>query len=232
MTFHRRGITSSVSVTSLAQLGQALAATGRARARRRHNDALARQMRPKRLPGRALALEGCNTVGCRRGLLGHDLVFAGVGPKFFQAQFELVGQALAALGAGTVLVTPQQCDLLLEMRNQCVSSGSPRLSCRQLDPHRRHHRLERVDVIGKNRGGGRHGRSGAEGVQSTIIPARLRQLLNAPMLTQASSPRAGWAPAHLRVPPVDAVEQAGELRTRQRHRADGQMKRPRSSRLA
>ena len=79
------------------------------------------------------------------------------GLEFFQAQLQLVGQTLAALGAGAVLVTPQQRDLLLQVRDQRVSRGRPRLGCGKLDPHRRHYRLERIDVVGKSGGGGRHG---------------------------------------------------------------------------
>jgi hypothetical protein len=96
ITFHWRGITSSVSVTSspsFDSLGGTATRTSRGRG---DYDALARQMRGKRLAGGPLALDGWNLRGSRR-LLGRQFVLARGGLGLFQPQFQLVEQALLVL---------------------------------------------------------------------------------------------------------------------------------------
>ena len=68
----------------LAQLRQARAATGRARARRGNDDALARQVLGERLPDGPLALERGNARRLGGGGFGRKIVLAGVGLQILE----------------------------------------------------------------------------------------------------------------------------------------------------
>ena len=154
----------------LTQLGKAVAATGRARTGRWHNDALARQMLGERLLYRRLALEAAN-VGCLLGgSLGNEGVLAGVSFKLLELQLHLVEQASGTFGAGAVLLALQLGDLQLQMSDQrgrgtltgvrvgqlgfeIVGSANGGL---RLVPERQYQRLERFDVVGQGGNGGDH----------------------------------------------------------------------------
>lgn len=88
-----------------------------ARAGRRGIDdlALARQVLGKRLAGRPAAFESGDVCDSRRHAFRSDLVFGGVGFKFFELQFHLLDQPSAALRALAVLLATHLGDLELEI---------------------------------------------------------------------------------------------------------------------
>jgi hypothetical protein len=149
----------------LAELRQPRAAAGRAGARRRDHDALARQVLGERLPDGPLALEGSDVVGPGCRFLGDQIVLGGVGLEIFELQLHLVEQAAAAFGAGAILLAPELGDLQLEVGDQGLDGALTGMGVGQAWPlprrlfagHRRHQRLERFDIVRKGRNGGFHG---------------------------------------------------------------------------
>ena len=96
-TFHCRGITSSVSVTSSPSFDSRSDPQQAQLVGAGNDDALARQMRRQRLargscPGERL--DSC----AGRGTLAQSLILAGARLQLLQAQLELVDQQLAAFG--------------------------------------------------------------------------------------------------------------------------------------
>ena len=133
ITFHRRGITSSVSVMSLADLRQPVRAAARAGCRRRNHHPLARKMRRKRLAGRPAAGEPLNLRGLRR-LLGRQLVLRRARLKLVELEFELVEKTLLALRARAEELATELLDRQLQegnlgfrVRHLRRRDGSPRL---------------------------------------------------------------------------------------------------------
>ena len=93
ITFHWRGITSSVSVTSSPSLERRdPPQQGQARRRRDHHP-LARQMLGERLARRPLAREGRDRRRLGRGRLGGELVLGRRRLQLFELQLQLVEQA-------------------------------------------------------------------------------------------------------------------------------------------
>lgn len=62
---------------------------------------------------RPLPLERGDVGGAGGGDLGGEIVLAGVGLEVLELELQLVEQAAGALGAGTVLLTPELGDLQL-----------------------------------------------------------------------------------------------------------------------
>ena len=142
----------------LAELRQARAAASRTRARRRDDDALARQMLGKWLPDRPLALERRDAGGVGRSDLGGEAVLAGVGFEIFEMKLHLLEQATAALGARAVLLAPKPGDLQLEMRDDRLNgalagdrTGGARLGLVGTLQRSGEQRLERSDIVRKGR---------------------------------------------------------------------------------
>ena len=116
----------------LAQLRQACAAASRARARRRHDHALARQMLGERLPRRAPAPDGRYAGRAGSRSLGSKVIRAGIGLEILQLQFHLLEQAPAAFRARAILLAPQLRDLQRQMGDQRLGGALPGLGFGQL----------------------------------------------------------------------------------------------------
>ena len=145
----------------LAQLRQPGAAAGRARTRRRHDNALARQVLGKGLLHRRLALEAADAGGLLGGGLGDEGLLAGVGLELLEQQLHLVEQAAGAFGAGAVLLALQLGDLQLEMGDQrrggtLASVGVSELRFRFVDPQNgcRSERQQRFHIVRQGGNGG------------------------------------------------------------------------------
>ena len=95
ITFHWRGITSSVSVT-VSPSFLMCAAAARACRRSRHDEALSRQMGGERLSGGAQPREGGDRRHLRCGPLGGDLVLGGGRFQLRELQLHLVAEARRA----------------------------------------------------------------------------------------------------------------------------------------
>ena len=198
ITFHWRGITSSVSVIGLAELPQPCAAAARACRRSRHDDTLSRQVRGERLSGRALAREGgdrCRLRGCP---LGGDLVLGGGRFQLREIQLHLVEDARRALRARSVDLALELGDLELLLRDHRRIVGRLGAGHRQLC-------LQCLDVVGLRI----HAHKG-------ITDPRLPPAKNA---RQDGLSRTFRPECVNRVTPVDPVEHVGELRGRNRDAA-------------
>jgi len=120
VTFHRRGITSSVSVIvspsflrcTLPQHAQAVGP--------RYDHALARQVLGEWLAERTVALESGNRGCLRGGFLGSDLVLGGGRLKVLEFQLHRIEEAGRVLRAGTV-------DMALELGDPKVLACDGRL---------------------------------------------------------------------------------------------------------
>jgi len=99
----------------LAQLGQAAATAGRARAWRRDDDTFAGQMIGEWLACRLPALERGDTRRLRRSRFGCQIVFGSVSFEVFELQLHLLEQAARPFGAGAKLLAPELGDLQLEV---------------------------------------------------------------------------------------------------------------------
>ena len=118
MTFHERGITSSVSVTSSPSFDRRVPPQAGQTHGAGKDDALARQMLGKRLPRGTLVLERGDAGRLAGGRLGCQIILAGVGFEIGERQLHLIEQATAALGARAILLAPELRDLQLEMGDQ------------------------------------------------------------------------------------------------------------------
>ena len=158
MTFHARGMTSSVSVTSSPsfdrreppQAGHEHGAGMTTRSRGRCSG--------KWLPDRPLALERRDAGGVGRNDLGGEAVLAGVGFEIFEMKLHLLEQATAALGARAVLLAPKPGDLQLETRDDRLNgalagdrTGGARLGLVGTLQRSGEQRLERSNIVRKGR---------------------------------------------------------------------------------
>jgi hypothetical protein len=91
ITFHRRGIDSSVG-DGLAQLAQPAAAAAKASGRSWYGHPFTRQMLRERLARGTLAGEGHHRRGLGHSHLGGDLVFGGRTLQFLKLQLDLIEQ--------------------------------------------------------------------------------------------------------------------------------------------
>src|ERR1700754_1980606 len=140
----------------LAELGQACAATGWARAGRRDDDALARQMLGKWFPGRALAFKGHNPRRFACGGFRNKVVLAGVRLEVSELELHLLDETTATFRAGTKLLAPELRDLQLEMGNRRLDGalaslgiGSARFRFLGAFQGNSEQRLQRLDVVWK-----------------------------------------------------------------------------------
>src|SRR5438477_4489156 len=117
ITFHCRGITSSVSVTSSPNFTQPRAAAAQAGGRSRLDHPLARLMLGEGLACRALAGKRHHIRGLGHGALGGDLVLARRTLEFFERQLDLIEQPHRAFRALPVERARQLRDLQLLMGN-------------------------------------------------------------------------------------------------------------------
>jgi hypothetical protein len=102
MTFHERGITSSVSVTSSPSLeGGCCRRPGRNRGRARRRARAAGDRGTASLLGRLRSKAVTVSRPLLRGL-GRQLILGGIGLEIFELQLHLCQQAAAAFGAGAV----------------------------------------------------------------------------------------------------------------------------------
>ena len=136
-----------------AHLHDAVRAAAGAGRRGIDDQALARQVLGKRLAGRPAAFESGDICDSRRHAFRSDLVFGGVGFKFFELQFHLLDQPGAALRALAVLLATYLGDLELEMPDHRL--------------RRRHDRAHLCEV-GLGRGGTRF-RCRKRGAQSGYL---------------------------------------------------------------
>jgi hypothetical protein len=161
MTFHERGITSSVSVMSSPSL-EAAAAAGRAGTGGGHDDALARQVIGERLAARALALERGDggVFAARPRRRAHPRWHR---PRDLRAAAPSVPAGACCVRRWRRRLALQLGDLQLEMGDHrlggalaglCV--GEPRLCLIGSAGRRVQQRLERFDVVRKGRNGGFH----------------------------------------------------------------------------
>ena len=124
ITFHWRGTTSSVSVTSSPsfdslfepQQGQDVGAGD--------HHALARQITGERLSRRPLAFEGFDDLLGPRRLLGGQFVLGSGGLSVLQLQFQLVEQALLSFGAHAKERAFQLLDLELQIDDEGLGARS------------------------------------------------------------------------------------------------------------
>ena len=116
ITFHWRGMLSSVSVIVSPSLQSLVRPAAGAAAGSRNDDALTRQVVGERLARRLPAGERLDRRGLRGGLFGRQLVLARRRLKFLQLQFHLVQQPRLAFGALAVEVAAQLLDLQLRSR--------------------------------------------------------------------------------------------------------------------
>src|SRR5690606_13161759 len=107
----------------LAQLRQPRAAARRAGAGCGDHDPLSRQVLGEGFAGRALALERGHARRLRRCGLGGKFILAGACLEFLELQLQLVEQPAAALGAGAVLLAPELGDEQLQVRDQGLVIG-------------------------------------------------------------------------------------------------------------
>ena len=126
ITFHCRGITSSVSVMSSPSFDSFDRAAAGAALRRGDHDALARQMIGERLARRPLALERLDGLRLRRRLLGRQFVFGRGCLQLFELKLHLLQQPRLALRAAAVKLAPQLLDLELEVADQGFGAPSRR----------------------------------------------------------------------------------------------------------
>ena len=157
-TFHCRGTTSSVSVTSSPSLAE-LAAAARAGGGRRDHHAFAWQVLGKRCPHRLLAGEAAHdgVVLARLGG-GGERVFGRACLQLLELQLELIEQLAAALGRWPEALASQFGDDQLQMRDHGLGTrgaGFGLLAGRALGDQRH---LECVDPVGENVGCNRHER--------------------------------------------------------------------------
>ena len=157
ITFHCRGMTSSVSVTSSPSLRSAsppqqLQAVGPGTTTRSRGRCSGNGLRAGRL--RMKAATTCRGPG--RGLLGLKLILGGCGLQLLQLQFHLVEQARRPLRARAVDLAPELLDLQLQMRDQ--GSGTRRLGTglRKLGITGKKQMLQRLDIIRKRIIGAHH----------------------------------------------------------------------------
>ena len=131
ITFHCRGMTSSVSVMSSPiftmrsepQQEQAVGASITTRSRGRCSGNGLRAGRRRSNPA---------TVVVFASLLGGDLVLGGGGLEFLELQLHLVDQPGAAFGAVAILLAPELGDLELEVLDHRLGGRDHRPGLRQL----------------------------------------------------------------------------------------------------
>jgi hypothetical protein len=163
ITFQDRGTTSNVLLLRaalrvrhiLAELRE-LAATGRARARRRNDDALARQMSGQGCADRVTPGEAPDHTALGLGLGNRRLVFRRGRLELLELELQLVEELGPALGRWPEAVPLHLGNEELQVGDHGLGAGGPRrhlLASRTLG---REGRLERVDVVGKGFGRGRH----------------------------------------------------------------------------
>ena len=204
-----------------------------------HDDTLARQVLGKRLPDGRPALEAADAGGLLGSGYGGEGILAGVGFELLELQLHLVEQAARPFGAGAVLLALQLRDLQPEVRDQRVPCalagqrvGKPGFgligsanSGLRLFPSRKQERLERFDVVRQGRNGGDHGLSESPG--ATLCKAKVRERTAYPALCgrqlycglRQSIPSSMHASCEAVSDTTPSV-------------ADGQIKRPFSSRFA
>ena len=113
ITFHCRGITSSVSVTSSPSFDSFFDPQQDSSPGRDHH-ALARQMVGEGLAGRPPALERRDGLCPRRRLLGRQFILGCRRFQLFELKLHLLQQPCLALRAGAIELAPQLLDLELE----------------------------------------------------------------------------------------------------------------------
>src|ERR1700704_4610873 len=127
ITFHWRGMTSSVSVMSSPSLeslvepqhAQAVGPGTRTRSRGRCGG---NGFGPG-LAGRGRRTQRARPAGLGGGLLGRDLVFGGRRFAVFQLELHLIKQLAPALGAAAIALPPHLLDGELEKRTQGLGAG-------------------------------------------------------------------------------------------------------------
>ena len=117
-TFHRRGITSSVSVTSSPSFDSFGRTAARAALGRFDDDALARQMSGKGFARRSLARERVGRPRFCSRSLGRQFVLARRRLEVLQLQLHLLEQTGLALGSAAVKFAAQLLDLQLQVGHQ------------------------------------------------------------------------------------------------------------------
>ena len=124
ITFHCRGTTSRVSVTSSPSLDRRVPPQQAHAAETRDDHALPRQVLGKWTPRRAGAGEPGDGGGLGRGSLGRQLVLRGGRFELLELQLHLIQQAGCTLGARAEAVAVELLDLQLEMGDQREVAGS------------------------------------------------------------------------------------------------------------
>ena len=155
ITFHWRGITSSVSVTSSPSLRQPRAAAAEAGGRPGHDHPLARQMLGNGWRAGRLRVNAATVVVLRGpgAAFGRQFVLGGRGFEFLQLQLDLVEQPGGALGTLAVAIALELLDLQLQMRDQGLVVGGPGLGNAHPSPRRsgcplgKQRRFQRLDIV-------------------------------------------------------------------------------------
>jgi hypothetical protein len=129
-----------------------LAATARTARRRRHDDALARQVRRQRRPHRLFADDAAHRCSVGRGRSSRELIFRGAGFQLLELQFQLVEQLAAALSRLPKPLALHLGDQQFEVGDHCLGAGSASLG---LLPRRAlgiQRSLQRGNVVGQRLG--------------------------------------------------------------------------------
>ena len=133
ITFHWRGMTSSVSVTSSPIFARRPRAAGGAGAGRGQHDPLARQVLGKGLARRLAAREGGDLgLRPRRGGFSQPFIFRGRRLHLLKLQLKLIEEPPLALGALAVEFAAQLLDLQPQMGDQRLAARQNRLGVRRL----------------------------------------------------------------------------------------------------
>ena len=148
ITFQRRGMTSSVSVTS-SPIFDSFSEPQQAQDVGPGTHALARKVRRKRLAGRLATREPLDLRRSGRRLFGRQLVLGRARLKLVELKLQLVEKPLLALRAPAVHLAPELLDRQLQEGDLRLGAGhlrlgvrSPRLGVCRLGLGRRESRLQ------------------------------------------------------------------------------------------